>query len=62
MQQTYRIIRIYDDPNKRSRVIKRGLTKEQAMAHCSNPKTSTNGTKPFGQNWFDGFMEERATK
>lgn len=57
-QQTYKIIRIYDNPYKLSRCIKKGLTKEQAMAHCNNPKTSTNGEKPFGENWFDAFIEE----
>lgn len=60
--KTYMIVRMYDNPDKRGKVIKKGLTREEAMAHCSDPKTSTNGTKPFGQNWFDSFMEERATK
>ena len=54
-EANYMIIRFYDDPYKPYQIIKRGLTLEQAKAHCNDPKTSTNGTKPFGQNWFDGF-------
>jgi hypothetical protein len=38
----YNIIRIYrPDLNKRSRLIKRGITLEQAQKHCSDPKTAT---------------------
>lgn len=59
------IVRMYfkDHPNK---VIKRGLTLEQAQAHCRNPETSSSTavsataierTKEFGP-WFDGYEEE----
>jgi len=49
-----------------SRVVKRGLTKEQAQAHCSNPETSSRTcttakckryTRLHGA-WFDGYEEE----
>jgi len=49
---TYSIIRIYrPDLNKRSRLIKKGLTLEQAQSHCSDPKTATD-------SWFDGYEKE----
>ena len=39
----YNIIRIYrPDLNKRSRLIKRGITLEQAQKHCSDPNTATS--------------------
>jgi len=46
---TYKIIRFRFKGN--NRVIKRGLTLEEAQAHCSDPKTEGNG-------WFDGFEKE----
>ena len=46
---TYKIIRFR--MNGKNRVIKTGLTLEQAQAHCENPSTSGNG-------WFDGYKEE----
>lgn len=44
-----------------SRVIKRGLTLEEAKAHCSSEKTHKLGNpKKYKQyvNWFDGFEKE----
>ena len=44
--QSYKIIRFFKDkPNK---VIRTGLTLEQAKNHCKDPKTS-------GDDWFDGY-------
>jgi hypothetical protein len=47
---TYNIIRFYhpsiDKPN---RIIKRGLTLEQAQQWCRDPKTRKDG------EWFDGY-------
>ena len=49
---TYSIIRIYHPSlNKSSRIIKRGLTLEEAQEHCSDPSTATD-------DWFDGFEKE----
>ena len=51
---TYKIIRIYR-PTKRgsskSRVIKTGLTLEEAQAHCQNPYTESF-------DYFDGYHRE----
>jgi hypothetical protein len=46
---SYRIVRMRFD--KPSRVIKRGLTLEQAQAHCQRGET-------HGEGWFDGYTEE----
>lgn len=45
----YKIIRFYQD--KGSKIIKRGLTLEQAQKHCSSPYTK-------GEGWFDGYSQE----
>ena len=46
---TYKIVRFRY--GKSNRTIKRGLTEEQAQAHCNDPKTQ-------GQDWFDGYQKE----
>ena len=64
---TYKITRFYQDPDKASEVVARGLTEEQALAHCNDPETSSSTattseaqarTKAHGE-WFDGFDEEK---
>ena len=47
---SYKIIRFHI--TKSNRVICRGLTLEEAQAHCRNPKTRKEGV------WFDGYDEE----
>ncbi len=49
MNKTYKIIRFRFNGN--NKVIRTGLTLEQARAHCEKPETSGNG-------WFDGFNVE----
>jgi len=58
---TYKIIRLYQNHTKR--VIRRGLTLQEAQEHCSNPETSSRTctkskniarTKRMGP-WFDGY-------
>jgi len=47
---TYKILRFH--VTKSTRVIYRGLTLEEAQAHCHNPKTRREGV------WFDGYEAE----
>ena len=49
MIKTYKIIRFRFNGN--NKVLRTGLTLEQAQAHCENPETSGNG-------WFDGYNVE----
>jgi len=59
----YKIIRMYFEGG--SRVIKKGLTLEQAQAHCRDPETSSRTCKKAGNvartqskgPWFDGYEE-----
>lgn len=60
----YRIVRMYFKGTKR--VIKRGLTLEEAQAHCKNPETSSKTctradqirrTRDHGP-WFDGYERD----
>lgn len=53
---TYKIVRFkYPNIFKPVRTIERGLTLEQAQAHCSRPDTKGGE----GENaWFDGYEEE----
>lgn len=71
---TYNIRRFYENPNRDSRVVQRGLSLEQAKKWCNDPETSSYTAKaPKGcegnekkierwheknKHWFDGF--ERA--
>lgn len=48
--KTYKIIRFYKSGAK-PKVIRRGLTLEEAQKHCQDPSTSTS-------KWFDGYNEE----
>lgn len=63
---TYRIVRFYERTTISSRTIRRGLTLEEAQAHCSDPeyssktatsKTAKERTRKHGP-WFDGFYRE----
>jgi hypothetical protein len=62
---SYRIVRSYQNPNKRSRTVDNGLTLEEARAHCRDPETSSSTcTKPYPKSltkkhgeWFDGYEE-----
>ena len=54
--ESYKIVRFVDNGTPGGRTIKRGLTLEQAQAHCS--LESTHGVNSRGQRWFDGYEEE----
>lgn len=59
----YKIVRFFRDSK---RVIKRGLTLEQAQEHCQDPQTSSRTcTTKAGKDrtrkqgdWFDGYYKE----
>ncbi len=63
---TYRIVRFYQTGGTRRRILKRGLTLEQAQAHCSDPETSSSTCKETKNlrrtvrvgHWFDGYEAE----
>jgi hypothetical protein len=63
---TYKIVRCF--MNGQSRTIRRGLTLEQAQAHCRNPETSSQtatGTAARRRTqargpWFDAYDDDRA--
>ena len=63
---SYKIVRNYSDHPEKRRTIQKGLTLEEAQAHCKDPETSSrtcteyNGrrrTRWYGA-WFDGYTEE----
>jgi len=49
--ETYSIARFYAG-NKKARVIKTGLTLEEAQEHCQRDDTRKEGV------WFDGYRSE----
>lgn len=49
---TYKIIRMYRDWDRESKVILTGLTLAQAQEHCRREDTR-------GEGWFDGYEEEK---
>jgi len=63
--ETYKVVRFYFNAGIRRRIIERGLTLEQAQAHCSDPETSSSTcTNPVGKartrkmgKWFDGYEQ-----
>ena len=64
---TYRIVRFYQTAKTSRRIIKTGLTLDEAQAHCRDPQTSSRTatgahaverTRLNGQ-WFDGYEEEK---
>jgi hypothetical protein len=50
---TYKIVRFHFDENHpdHHKVIKTGLTLEEAQEHCSDEAT-------HGDGWFDGYTDE----
>jgi hypothetical protein len=62
----YKIVRYFQDPAVSNRVIERGVSLEQAQAHCSDPESSSETCKkPHNRartrklgSWFDGFTKE----
>lgn len=66
---TYKIIRHYFDAARAPsrRVIKSGLTLEEAQAWCQNPETSSQTAKSTSAKsrtkrcgpWFDGYTQDK---
>ena len=50
-ERVYRIYRYYRQEGKRAKLIKTGLTLEEAQSHCSDEKTRKAGV------WFDGYTK-----
>ena len=48
--KSYKIVRFYRDSKSRE-TIEKGLTLEEAQAHCQREDT-------HGDGWFDGYTEE----
>src|SRR5262245_9615235 len=65
-QDRYKIVRFFADPERDREVITRGLTLEQAQAHCNSPETSSStatsaaALERTGQvgDWFDGYEDD----
>ena len=66
---SYKILRFFRR-DKRTQIIRSGLTLEEARAHCDDPDTSSRyatssaakrRTRLFGP-WFDGYEEEDEDK
>ena len=65
---SYKIVRYFQRDSNATETIVRGLTLEQAQAHCQDPETSSStATSPEAEErtrdkgpWFDGYREESA--
>lgn len=61
----YKIVRSFFNGKRSKRVIKTGLTLEEARAHCNDPETSSRtatsakARRYTARNgpWFDGYTE-----
>ena len=47
----YNIVRFYRQEGKRSKIVQKGLTLEEAQEYCTRPETRKAGV------WFDGYTE-----
>lgn len=47
----YNIVRHYRQEGKRAKIVRRGVTLEEAQEHCARPETRKEGV------WFDGYTE-----
>ena len=64
----YSIVRMFENVSCKNRIIKRGLTLEEAQAHCRDPETSSSTatsrkavaeTERMGR-WFDGYESRQS--
>ena len=63
--ESYKIVRMYES-GRRSQVLARGMTLEEAQAWCRDPETSSSTATSAAAKrrtarsgrWFDGFTKE----
>lgn len=51
-RETYRIVRYYKEMGKKPKVMREGVTLEEAKRHCNDKSTQKKGV------YFDGFEKE----
>lgn len=56
-KETYKIVRRYFDDGKPAKVLRRGLSLEEAQEHCSRNDTHAP-MKDGVRAWFDGYEED----
>ena len=59
---SYKVMRFYFN-DRTNRILKRGLTLEEAQEHCSSKETSSSTcsnakARRVGGKWFDGYEQE----
>lgn len=63
--ETYRIVRMYQGDHP-TQTVRRGLTLEEAQAHCRDPETSSSTARSSAARkltrdkgpWFEGYERE----
>lgn len=67
MSERYTILRFYFQG--RPRVLRKGLSLEEAQRHCQDPETSSSTCKKWVNRqrtrrygpWFDGYTQEKSS-
>lgn len=54
-ENNYRIERLFFDENKKKKIIKTGLTLQQAQEHCQRDDTHAKPDKNGIRAWFDSY-------
>ena len=55
---TYKIVKVWGDPNKRKTTIMTGLTLEEAKEHCSRDDTHFTCSSDYKKSWMHVFYKE----
>lgn len=55
---TYKIVKVWGDPNKRKTTIMTGLTLEEARKHCSRDDTRFTCNSDYRKSWMHVFYKE----
>jgi hypothetical protein len=55
---TYKIVKVWGDPNKRKTTIMTGLTLEEAREHCSRDNTRFTHSSDYKKSWMYVFYKE----